>query len=139
MRITRTIDGKNIEIELLPVELSIAYEEQEHIYDMKDVQNVLDEAGTDDDIREKYGFAREEINKHLDDMAYEKRRNINKYDMDWRDATEEAIYSVLDEYQDSDEDECPLGGDIADDCADCAYACDYHYDPASGECVRRED
>lgn len=35
---------------------------------------------------------------------------------------------------DSD-DECPLGGDISDDCAGCAYAPDYHY--VNGECIRR--
>lgn len=33
--------------------------------------------------------------------------------------------------------ECPLGGDISNDCADCAYACDYHF--VDGECVRREE
>ena len=37
----------------------------------------------------------------------------------------------------SKDKECPLGGDITDDCADCAYSCDYHY--VNGECVRRED
>lgn len=31
---------------------------------------------------------------------------------------------------------CPFGGDETDDCADCAYASDYHY--ADGECVLRE-
>ena len=35
------------------------------------------------------------------------------------------------------EDECPLGGDISNDCADCAYACDYHF--VDGECVEREE
>lgn len=33
--------------------------------------------------------------------------------------------------------ECPLGGDETDDCADCAYSCDYHF--VNGECVRREE
>jgi hypothetical protein len=32
---------------------------------------------------------------------------------------------------------CPLGGDIANDCAGCAYAWEYHY--VGGECVRREE
>ena len=36
-----------------------------------------------------------------------------------------------------DQHKCPLGGDETDDCADCAYACDYHF--VNGECVRRED
>lgn len=31
---------------------------------------------------------------------------------------------------------CPLGGDITDDCADCPYSCDYHYENC--ECVRRD-
>ena len=33
--------------------------------------------------------------------------------------------------------ECPLGGDIEDDCADCIYSCDYHF--VDGECVKREE
>lgn len=33
------------------------------------------------------------------------------------------------------ENDCPLGGDTSNDCADCAYACDYHF--VDGECVRR--
>ena len=32
---------------------------------------------------------------------------------------------------------CPLGGDETDDCADCAYSCDYHF--VDGECIRREE
>lgn len=35
--------------------------------------------------------------------------------------------------------ECPHGGDIANDCAECIYAGDYHYDPESGECVSRPE
>ena len=35
------------------------------------------------------------------------------------------------------DDDCPLGGDKTNDCADCAYSGDYHY--ANGECVRREE
>lgn len=32
---------------------------------------------------------------------------------------------------------CPLGGDETNDCADCAYAGDYHF--VNGKCVRRDD
>lgn len=35
------------------------------------------------------------------------------------------------------DDDCPLSGDITNDCADCAYSCDYHY--VNGECIRREE
>ena len=33
---------------------------------------------------------------------------------------------------------CPLGGDIVDDCADCIYTGDYHYDPEKQDCVLRD-
>ena len=36
---------------------------------------------------------------------------------------------------DEGEDVCPLGGDTANDCADCFYAGDYEF--KDGECVRR--
>lgn len=32
--------------------------------------------------------------------------------------------------------ECPFGGDISNDCADCVYSSDYHFD--KGDCVERE-
>lgn len=31
---------------------------------------------------------------------------------------------------------CPFNGDISNDCQDCAYSADYHYQ--DGECVERE-
>ena len=31
---------------------------------------------------------------------------------------------------------CELGGDISNDCADCAYSCDYHW--VDGHCVLRD-
>lgn len=37
----------------------------------------------------------------------------------------------------ADHEACPLGGDVTNDCEDCAYAGDYHYE--DGECVRRAD
>lgn len=46
-----------------------------------------------------------------------------------------------DEYMEMEQEmsglECPLGGDETNDCADCAYAGDYHF--VNGECVRREE
>jgi hypothetical protein len=48
--------------------------------------------------------------------------------------TEELFSCNFDD--EHDDDECPLGGDISNDCTDCAYACDYHF--VDGECIRRE-
>ena len=36
------------------------------------------------------------------------------------------------------EDKCPLGGDVSNGCADCAYRSDYCYDSKTGECIERE-
>ena len=33
--------------------------------------------------------------------------------------------------------QCPLGGDISNDCADCVYSGEFHF--VDGECVRREE
>jgi len=35
--------------------------------------------------------------------------------------------------------ECPDDGDPANDCRGCCYGGDYHYDPDTDECVRREE
>ena len=35
------------------------------------------------------------------------------------------------------EHDCPLGGDITNDCDGCAYTIYYHYDRDSGQCVSR--
>lgn len=40
-------------------------------------------------------------------------------------------------YDNSIGDDCPLGGDITNDCGDCFYAGEYHY--KDGECVSRTD
>lgn len=44
-----------------------------------------------------------------------------------RQMTEDELMNLL----------CPLGGDETNDCADCAYAGDYHF--VDGKCVRRDD
>ena len=46
-------------------------------------------------------------------------------------------YEYLDMMHEMSGLECPLGGDETNDCADCAYSCDYHF--VNGECVRREE
>ena len=35
-------------------------------------------------------------------------------------------------------EDCPLGGDTANDCADCIYSSEYHFDPESGLCIKRD-
>lgn len=52
-----------------------------------------------------------------------------------------AVYETEIEGEDdewADDCQCPNGGDESDDCADCPYAADYHFDPKTGDCVRRD-
>ena len=51
--------------------------------------------------------------------------------------TNDFSYEYLDMMHEMSGLKCPLGGDETDDCADCAYSCDYHF--VNGECVRREE
>lgn len=58
----------------------------------------------------------------------------------WEEQTEEERKDYYNQmYNDLADNlfECPLGGDETNDCADCAYAGDYHF--VNGECVARED
>ena len=56
----------------------------------------------------------------------------------WGDLVYQIEYAFdIDGVRSADELECSLGGGETDDCADCAYSCDYHF--VNGECVRREE
>lgn len=94
MIITRSIGGKHLDFELTPDELYDAFREQEFLFDREDCKAVIDDLA-DDEIFDTYGVTAEQFMAHLDDMAAEKRRNMNKYDMDWEYARDEAIRAVI--------------------------------------------
>lgn len=94
MTIKRVICGVEHEFQLSKEELREAFEEQEHLYDVSDVEAYFD-AYDDDDIKRDYGRDRAEIESMFEKIACEMRRNIYKYDMDWRDAREAAIAELL--------------------------------------------
>lgn len=89
MVIKRQVAGKDIEIELSPRELCDAYYEQEHNYDVEDVKVRFDDMI--DDEFEDHGLTREYAEAHMDEIAYNKRRNMTKYEMSWEYALDEAI------------------------------------------------
>ena len=93
MTIKREIGGQFAEIELTSHELYQAYIEQEHIFDKNDVENYFEDE--DPDFETEYGCSRAEAMEKLDEIAYEMRRNIDKYDMNWYDAREAAIAEKL--------------------------------------------
>lgn len=94
MTITREIDGKAIEIELTSRELYDAYVEQEHYFDKCDIEDMI-VGWEDDDIVEVYGVTRDAFESLVEEMAYRKRRYMDKYDVSWDYARDEAIRDVI--------------------------------------------
>lgn len=96
MTIERVIDGNEYKIVLTPRELLSAYTEQQHEYDVTDIELYFD-CFDDDDIMDFCGATRKDVEKLFDDMAYEMRRKIDKYEMSFEFARDEAIKDVIEE------------------------------------------
>ena len=94
MKIKRLVNGKEQEFELTEDELYAAFSEQEFKFDRADVTDYF-LAFDIEDIEEEYGMTMKEIESKFNEIAYEMRRNIDKYDMDWTYARDEAIETVL--------------------------------------------
>ncbi|MBQ6960537.1 MAG: hypothetical protein IJP78_06140 [Clostridia bacterium] len=94
MVITREVNGAIHEFELTDDERLNAYEEQQHEYDRTDVQDLF-AFMEESDLIASYGKTMAEIETLFDDIAYEMRRNIDKYDMAWTAALDEAIGDIL--------------------------------------------
>lgn len=80
MRIKREVNGKTVEIELTPVEVRLAYEEYEHVLDVSYCRSKLEEYD-EESFKAEYGVTKEEGREELDEIAYEMRHQINKYDL----------------------------------------------------------
>lgn len=94
MTIKRTVNGTELEFQLTDDELSNAYFEQQFNFDVQDVRDAVI-GWEDDDVIGVYGINTETFMKLSDEMAIEMRRNIDKYDMDWDYARDEAIRDVV--------------------------------------------
>lgn len=94
MKISRMVNGETKEFILTKDELYNAFEEQQHIFDMEDVRSYFDNYSEEDYLRE-YGLSSDAVKDRFSEIAYEMRRNIDKYDMDWRCAREAAIGELL--------------------------------------------
>lgn len=94
MNITRLINGTEYTFSLTPREMETAYFEQQYEFDQEDVRTLLD-SFDDDYWQENYGTTRDEMEPLVEDMAIEMRRMIDKYDVDWDYAREEAVREIL--------------------------------------------
>lgn len=84
-----------IEIELTAEERRQAYYEQQHEFDGEDVKGDLEGrvfCGAD-----SAEFAKQFLDNPdmISEIARDKRRNMDKYDMSWEDATREAVDDAL--------------------------------------------
>ena len=94
MKISRKIDGKEVEIELTDDELYDAYLDKEFIFDKQGVEDTIC-GWSDQEVLEVYDVDRTKFLSLADDMAVEMRRNIDKYEMSCSYARDEAIADVL--------------------------------------------
>lgn len=96
MTITRVIDGTPHEIELTSAEIYGAYVVQQFEFDRADIEDLV--CGMSDaDVMACYDVGIEQFKSLIDDMAYEMRRQIDKYDVSWEYARDEAVRSVIEE------------------------------------------
>lgn len=95
MKIVRSGTGVFVEIELTAGERRLAYEEQEHEYDIEDVKGELE--GLVDDGGDNAAVAQQLLDDpdRLSAIADNKRRNMEKYDMSWEAATREAVNDAI--------------------------------------------
>lgn len=93
MQIVRVINGIELKITLTDDEIYTAFVHKQHEFDMMDVEDALDWY-EDSDLAE-YGVSKKELENAVEDIAYDMRRNIDKYDMTWDYARDEALHSYL--------------------------------------------
>lgn len=98
MVIKRSVGGQMLAFRLTDQELFNAFEEQQHSYDMQDVESSFDMYG-DAEFYDTFGVKKRWLGDDMEDIAYEMRRNMDKYDMDRQFALEEAIRFFASEVQ----------------------------------------
>lgn len=92
-----TIKRNGKEIRLTRAELYEAYFEQQHIFDVEDVAEILSEYENNDDeeiFEKEYGMTIEDVWDNMDAVANLKRSFVDG-GLNWRDAVEHALRSVL--------------------------------------------
>ena len=94
MKIHRTINGVNFSFELLPEELCDAYFEQQERFDIEDIVN-YGEMMSHVELEENLGCTYSEFISMKEEMAHEMRKYMDKYDMKFAYAREEAIEEVI--------------------------------------------
>ena len=99
MKISREINGKNEEINLTAEELSAAYYEQEHLFDIEDCRKYVENETDYDYSLLIYYLDKESYKSFFSEMAYNERRGIDKVglsDLDMPTLMEEVFWQTFD-------------------------------------------
>ncbi len=86
--------GNSLVFELTSRELYDAFLEQQFLLDRNDCEGMI-YGFTDAQVMECYGVDKAGFYELLDDMAMCLRRNIDKYDMTWEYARDDAVRTVI--------------------------------------------
>ena len=97
MKISRTINGQNVEIELTFAEMRNAHEIIQHNSDKADIQDLYYWLEPED-IIESYHITKEKLDAGLDEMANAMRKNIDKWGTAWDTARDLAFEDYLAKY-----------------------------------------
>ena len=103
MKIVRGVNGTEVEFELTDQELREAYYEQQHKFDIEDIEWAFEDV-SEEEIIETYGLPLEEIKPLLDRIAYRYRKYRND-DEGWTYDRDEAISYILSAYMEEKERE----------------------------------
>ena len=90
MKITREVNGQTVEFELTHKEMIDTFLEQQEAFDAQDIE-MLVESFSEEDFIEIYGLSRSVVLKNAEEIGSRMRKNIEKYDMDWESARDEAV------------------------------------------------
>lgn len=95
MKIVRKQGSSKVVYELTMSELRRAYEEYEHICDVQDILDKIDQ-DVDEKTNRYHGVPADWLENHVDEIAYLKRKYIDKYGTDWDVAVEDALDDYID-------------------------------------------
>ncbi len=101
MVITRKIGGVEHQITLTHAELRKAFEEQQHLYDIDDIDNELEAAY--DDYAEKYNLEKRPISQQEKVRMANQLRKLLDYDADasWSACRSQAVADILSEREET--------------------------------------
>lgn len=96
MFIERNINGTKAKLKLTSQELISAYYEQEHVFDVEDVETVLKD---ESDGKTYNSVSVDLILENKDSIAYRMRDMLDDYCSEWREACRMALHEFTDNYK----------------------------------------